>query len=88
MNITQIKELAEVVKTWNINLDSQSSVEAGSNLVPVLKLWVFKELFTAISTFTLGVIVVILITIIIIKIIKAIQQDERESREYKLKNKE
>ena len=81
MNTQQIQEIIETAKTWNINLDSESSIELVNSLVPVLKLFVLKELFIAVSTFALGVIAILAIVVVITKIIRSIEKEEKASRE-------
>lgn len=51
MNTEQMKEIAEIIKTWNLNLDSQTAADIAKTLSPYLMWWMIKDFMLAVLGF-------------------------------------
>jgi len=43
MGVEELKQIGEIVKTWNLNIDSQTALQIATTLSPYLMWWMLKD---------------------------------------------
>ena len=50
MELDKIKEITEIVRTWNVNVDSDTSIELVKSVKPLIYLYLFRGILSDIIT--------------------------------------